>query len=121
MCISVCWDNNEQTALRIQYAKRWNWRDHGLALDTVNTLLNTVAHKVDLIVDLQESGPLPQTMMIEVARSPQALHPNWSGAVVIITADRDLARLILEVTPGFRAGCRAAADVIQPEGAAVAR
>ncbi len=121
MAISVCWDNEEQTALRVVYAERWNWRDHRLALDTVNTLLNTVNHKIDLVLDLQESEPLPQSMLVETIASEQVIHPNWTGTVMIITANRELARAVLDVTPGLRAGCRNGSQAESAPIAAAAR
>jgi hypothetical protein len=102
MCISVSWDNADQTVLRATYDACWTWRDHAIALDVINTMLDTIAHQSDLILDLQASPTAPQPMRVERARAPHALHPNWSGTLIVLTGDSDLAHQILAATPGFQ-------------------
>lgn len=100
MCIRVEWSNEAQTAIRIIYEEGWNWRDHHLALDVVNTLLDTVAHPVDLLFELAHSTPQVEGLAWSAVQGGQ-LHPNWSGRLAIITADEAMARAILEATPAL--------------------
>ncbi len=100
MCIRVEWSNEAQTAIRIVYEKGWNWRDHQLALDAVNALLDTVAHPVDLLFELEHSMPQAEDTAWSVAQSGP-LHPNWSGRLVVVSADEAMARAILEATPAL--------------------
>lgn len=101
MSILVEWDNVEQTAIRLVYESTWNWRDHFLALDAVNTLMNTVQHPVDLVLDLQRSMPLPESTAWHVSQPHKRLHDNWSGRTIIISPDGELARAMLDATPAL--------------------
>jgi len=100
MCIRVEWSSEAQTAIRIIYEEGWNWRDHALALDVVNTLMDTVAHPVDLLLDLEHCVSLPEGPAWP-APQPARLHPNWSGRLIVISPEKELARAILEATPAL--------------------
>ncbi|GAB4573161.1 MAG: hypothetical protein Kow0077_14710 [Anaerolineae bacterium] len=103
MSILVEWDNEDQTAIRLGYENTWNWRDHFIALDAVNTLLCTVDHPVDLILDLERSMPLPESTAWHVTRPQVRLHENWSGRTVIISPSGEMARALLQATPALMA------------------
>ncbi len=96
MGILVEWDNEARTAIRMTYGNTWNWRDHFLALDAVNSLLATVAHPVDLILDLYHSMPLPDSTAWNVTHPSRRLHERWSGRTIILSPNDDLARVILD-------------------------
>jgi hypothetical protein len=59
MNIAVIWDNDEKTIIRYIYEKNWTWADVNTALKDASALLDTVDHKVDIIMDFRQS-----TMMI---------------------------------------------------------
>ncbi|MBN2472781.1 MAG: hypothetical protein JXN59_18805 [Anaerolineae bacterium] len=101
MSILVEWDNVGRTALRLGYENTWNWRDHMLALDAANTLMNTVQHPVDLVLDLQHSMPLPESTTWHVTQPHARLHDNWSGRTIIISPNGELARAMLEAAPAL--------------------
>lgn len=101
MSIFVTWDDDEQTAIRMAYEHYWNWRDHFLALDAVNALLASVDHPVDLILDLQESMPIPESTAWNITRAQKRMHLNWSGRAILITPDGRMARAMLDATPGL--------------------
>lgn len=98
MAICVEWENKEKTVLRMAYGNDWNWRDHQIALDVVSTLLSTVSHPVDLIVDLNGSTALPSGSAPE-RTSKRPLPPNWSGRAVVLSGDPALAQAILDILP----------------------
>ncbi len=110
MGILVEWDTAEQTAIRLVYENTWNWRDHFLALDAANTLMYTVQHSVDLVLDLHRSMPLPESTTWHVTQPHARLHENWSGRTIIISPDGELARAMLEAAPALPEKAEAAPD-----------
>jgi RNA polymerase subunit RPABC4/transcription elongation factor Spt4 len=100
MGIRVAWDAEGKSVLRVTYEESWNWKDHRIALDAINTLLSTVDHPVDLVVELQDSEPARATNCA-VAEVTQSLHENWSGKVVVVSPSRQLAQRVLAATPAL--------------------
>jgi hypothetical protein len=96
MGILVEWDNESHTAIRLVYGNTWNWRDHFLALDAASSLMASVQHPVDLILDLRNSMPLPESTTWNVTQSGTRLHEHWSGRTIILSPDDELARVMLD-------------------------
>lgn len=51
MGVWVTWDNPEKTILRYIYEETWTWDEWGTAVEDARTMMQSVDHKVFLIVD----------------------------------------------------------------------
>ncbi len=100
MGILVAWDNDNKSVLRITYEESWNWKDHRITQDVINTLLSTVDHPVDLVIEIHESEPARITSCA-VNEVTQCVHKNWSGKVVVVSPNSQLAERVLAATPAL--------------------
>jgi hypothetical protein len=88
MGIEVSWDNDSKTILRYVYSGRWTWGDLDKVRDQAATLEASVPHRVDVIVDVENSSLLPSGTISrarQVATSAPTTHPN-EGITIIVGA-----------------------------------
>lgn len=100
MSILVAWDNDAKSVLRITYEESWNWKDHRITQDVVNTLLSTVDHPVDLVFEIQESESA-RTTDCAIDQVTQCVHENWSGKIVVVSPSSQLAERVLAAAPAL--------------------
>ena len=62
MAILTVWDNRKQTAVRIEFETEWTWQDLEEAIGKADQFIGSVAHSVDIIIDLEGSN-LPKDLM----------------------------------------------------------
>lgn len=85
MNIRAAWDNEDNTILRYEFLKGWSWNDLYQAFEIGNSLLDSVEHRVDVIMDFTNaslfapSGAINQAQ--HVANNPR--HPNIGLTVVV--------------------------------------
>lgn len=98
MNIDANWDNETKTIIRYQYRNGWNWDDYFAAIKAAADLLDTVDHKVDIIMDFHSANLLPQGAVTQVQRAfSHPRHPNigltiFVGANAFIRAIENLGR-----------------------------
>ena len=84
MNISVVWDNDEKTILRYIYGKNWNWADFHSAAKEAYEMLDTVEHKVNIIMDFLNAQLVPQGAITNVQRAfSTKRHPNINTTVIV--------------------------------------
>jgi hypothetical protein len=82
--ISVVWDNDEKTILRYIYGKNWNWADFHSAAKEAYEMLDTVEHKVNIIMDFLNAQLVPQGAITNVQRAfSTKRHPNINTTVIV--------------------------------------
>lgn len=62
MAILTVWDSRKQTAVRVEFETEWNWSDLEGAIAKADDFIASVAHNVDIIIDLEGSS-LPKDFM----------------------------------------------------------
>ncbi|MDQ7023991.1 MAG: hypothetical protein Q9P01_03310 [Anaerolineae bacterium] len=62
MAIETLWDDSSKTRIRIEFETSWTWDDLETALIKTDDFLASVAHSVDIIIDLEGSS-LPKDFM----------------------------------------------------------
>jgi hypothetical protein len=95
MAIRVEWDDPNQTALRYTYEGSWNWDEFQQAHRQARLMLDTVDHKVDVIIDVVQTGILPNNILSRANSIPRDRHPN-EGTVIIVGAN-PLIRFLYDV------------------------
>ena len=95
MAIQLAWDDDDHRIIQIQVEGRWTWDELENALRRTITMMDSVAHKVDFIIDVSRSHMLPggATQAAQNVASPQT-HRN-EGIKVIVGANT-LIRLAYE-------------------------
>jgi hypothetical protein len=84
MNIKLVWDNEEKTILRYVYAKGWNWVDFREAVKEAGVMLDTVKHKVNIIMDFREASMIPSGAITEAQRAfANQRHPNINITVLV--------------------------------------
>jgi hypothetical protein len=66
MSVHVEWDSPEKTAIRWTFVGRWTWGEYDDGLKVAHSLLETVDHPVDYIVDVSKMGILPPDVVKRV-------------------------------------------------------
>jgi hypothetical protein len=98
MGVRVVWHNDKKTIIRYIYENRWSWEDLYTARLEVKAMLESVPHKVGIIVDVRNSSILPSGTLARakyIASSSPTLHHN-EGVTVILGAS-GLVRSIYDV------------------------
>lgn len=62
MAIHTMWDNREQTVIRIEFETEWTVADLEAAVLAVDTLMTSVTHQVDVLIDI-EGAQLPKDFL----------------------------------------------------------
>lgn len=84
MSIGVDWYDDAHTIIMVRYERLWTWADFAQAKVQIDSLLNSVAHTVNIISDSRESGGLPGgNAMNMLARSFQSAPDNIENVLVI--------------------------------------
>jgi hypothetical protein len=86
MAISVAWDNEEKTILRLDFAGKWNWYGYEMAVGEAFGMMESVNHGVDFIFNMQTGEALPEGATFYIKRTLE-LAPNGYTAIVIAHAD----------------------------------
>lgn len=98
MNIDVMWDNETKTIIRYLFKNGWNWDDYFAAIKAAGELLDTVDHKVDIVMDFHSANMIPQGAITQVQRAfSHPRHPNialtiFVGANAFIRAIEGIGR-----------------------------
>lgn len=95
MAIRVEWDDPSQNALRYVYEGSWNWDEFQQARKQARLLMDTVDHRVDIIIDVVQTGILPNNILSRANSIPRERHPN-EGTIIIVGAN-PLIRFLYDV------------------------
>lgn len=86
MSIPVSWFNDEKTIIQYKFDGRWGWDDLYKAIDEAVVLLDSVSHRVDIMLDLTKSESVPSLNangLKYVANAPTTTHPNMGIFVMV--------------------------------------
>jgi len=83
MSITVVWDNPEQTILRYIYNGQWNLDNFYHALQESREMMDTVNHRVGLIIDVQNSKLVPNGVLSHGKNVSLRKHPNQGKSIIV--------------------------------------
>ena len=81
--IIVEWDNVEETIIRWTFPKKWAWTEFYKAINQNTTLVTSVTHKVDMIIDMRDTNTLPSNVLTQTGISMQT-SPFNIGLIVVV-------------------------------------
>jgi hypothetical protein len=99
--ITADWLNPERTGIVSVATPPWNWEDYYEANRRIQEMLNTVNHKVDLILDFSQSGQLPPNALSHLRALGRKIHPN-RGLVILVgmnTFMQSIANIFMRLNP----------------------
>ena len=83
MSISVVWDNPEQTIIRYIYNGQWNLDNFYHVLQESREMMDTVDHRVGLIIDVQNSKLVPNGVLSHGKNVSLRKHPNQGKSIIV--------------------------------------
>jgi len=87
MPVTVEWGNAEKTILHVKFTRPWNWDEYYPIYADGYAMIETVTHKVNIIMDFSKSdGRLPANALTHFRKAASNSHPR--RGVVIITSPR---------------------------------
>lgn len=66
MRVTVSWANEEQSIIRYDFVRGWEWRDIHNALDEAHKMVDTVDHRVDVLMDFSSASLLPSGALTQL-------------------------------------------------------
>lgn len=90
MSITVNWSDEQKSELIYHIQGKWTWDELFAAIDEATHLLDTINHRVNLIIDVSESlfmPPLSVANLRRVANAPTMSHPN-TGLLILVGANQ---------------------------------
>jgi hypothetical protein len=63
MSINVNWADETHHAVQLTFHPGWTWQGLYAAITAADGLIGSVAHRVDLLIDLRQAGRLPGDFM----------------------------------------------------------
>lgn len=82
--VVIEWDNDEHTVIRFTLRQRWMWADVRAAKEQINGMMDTVNHKVHLIVSNELTNWMPGNFNLNVLGIIQNIHPNLGLVIVVV-------------------------------------
>jgi len=87
MGVSIRWLDDSKIVLSLEFESPWTWEEFSNASEQVNTMLDTLDHVADVIIDFRKSKGLPAGFLSQARKMGSKSHPK-RGIVVIVGANR---------------------------------
>jgi len=86
MAMTVVWDDDARTIIRYDIDGSWTWDDYQATLHELNSLLDTVDHKVAIIINIRSDKWIPEDAFNRFNRDMRQRHPNIGPLQVFVGA-----------------------------------
>ncbi|MBL8155209.1 MAG: hypothetical protein JNM70_13580 [Anaerolineae bacterium] len=83
MAIRVEWDDLNHTKLKYIYEGSWNWDEFQKARKQAVSMMDSVDYKIDVIIDIAQSGVLPNNILSRASSILRERHPREKTTIVI--------------------------------------
>jgi hypothetical protein len=85
MGIVVDWDNSAKTVVRYEFDEQWTWEEFYVAKKQAYTIIDTVSHRVGVIMNAPPNVTLPPNMLTHSLSALRNKHPNTLILVFVLT------------------------------------
>jgi hypothetical protein len=101
MSVSVEWGNEAQTVLYHHYEGAWNWDEFYIILEQAQTMMDSVDHDIDIIIDMRDSHLIPKGTLSHWRCLGDLQRPNTGMTMLVGTNTLVLAlhELMVQVFP----------------------
>lgn len=83
MSISLEWGNPDKTILIMTYTSPWTWQEFEQTYRDLTEKMDSLNHKMDLIIDISHGGLPPQGAMLRFKKVTEIHHP-CAGEVIFV-------------------------------------
>jgi len=94
--IDIVWDNPDQTILRYVFRQRWTWADLHNAMKEASRQMETVTHKVDIIMDVTQASLIPSGAIAQ-AQKAFATPKHHNAGITIVVSSSSFAQTLVAV------------------------
>jgi hypothetical protein len=84
MGIQVVWDDDAKTIIRYSFERSWTWAEFETAQREAHAKIDTVTHKVGVIIGGPADATLPLNMLSHIRSGLRNKHPRTCVAVLLI-------------------------------------
>jgi hypothetical protein len=84
MAITVAWDNESKSVLRLDFEGRWDWPDYNTAIDEAYAIIKQTNDTVHLISNMPQDMALPQGLPLRHLRRAHKLMPANVGQFLVV-------------------------------------
>jgi len=103
MSIHVTWGNTDQTLVVMQVHEPYTPDELANGVEAINALMGMVDHRVSPAVDFSHAGRVPGGALSSYPRIASKMgHPNSSGQLIVVGANRTLRPLLDIFSKVFR-------------------
>lgn len=95
MKVNVDWDNDEQSIVRYTFDSDWNWQDLYAAMDNAGKMIETVSHRVDVLMDLSNANIIPKNAISQIKRGYDNPKSPNIGVTVVVTPNSFMNAIVL--------------------------
>lgn len=93
MAVQISWGNEHKTFTVFEFIGTWTWEEYYAARDKGVSMVNSVDHTVNIIVDISQSSFFPQNMLTHF-RSSVNQAPRPFDLCVIVSQSRFVEALV---------------------------
>jgi hypothetical protein len=83
MPVASFWDDEEKTIVRGNLVGQWTWDEYHTGISEMAQLVKDIDHRFDQIIDVRESGPLPDGALSHIRRGRQQNPANFGISVIV--------------------------------------
>jgi hypothetical protein len=94
--IDIIWDNPEQTILRYVFKPRWTWADLHNAMKEASVQMETVSHKVNIIMDLSQASLIPGGAIAQ-AQKAFATPKHANAGITVVVSSSSFAQTLAAI------------------------
>lgn len=94
MPIQIDWLNKEQTVIYVRFLGKWDRHSYQTLVDTTQSMIDSVSHKVHLIHDFTQSHSTPRDLLVGMQYANKQLPVN-QGLSVFINANSVIQAYVL--------------------------
>jgi hypothetical protein len=85
MTIKAIWDNNEKTIVRYIFEAGWTWEEFFAAKKQANEMMDTVSHKLGVILHLPTENAVPPDVLANARSGLLSRHANTVMIIFVST------------------------------------
>ncbi len=94
MGVTVLWDNEEKTTLRVDLAGSWSWGDYDRALAEAGAIMRSGGQHIDVIHNLLEGSRAPLGYVLPHFQRAMQLMEDNVGCIVIVGSNYSMNLLL---------------------------
>jgi hypothetical protein len=111
--IKIVWDDDTKTVIRYVFDTQWSWDDFFTAKAEAYTRIDTVSHKVGIIMDAPPDVTLPPNALTHGRTALKNKHPNTALVVCVLTKPflRAMINMLIRLARGSSASIHMVSSV----------